>query len=230
MANTKPKEVKMLDELIKEVAAGKKVSLHAKTSREVVRLEREGMQVDTVILSMEFNGIVEGDRFAFKKNYSFAGDDSKYALGCLLIANNRLQMDYDRLREAGIPVNQEFFTFENSYIGLTGDASAKSPALRLQNFIHLARTGIPISVDVDLKRPAIVVKQEDAEKKGFGLVATFVFGTGEDKTTIEKIYATGSYDDAKKYQEEIKEVANKRLTRDCERLRRAGIKVDEPAF
>jgi hypothetical protein len=50
------------------------------------------------------------------------------------------------------------------------------------------------------------------------------------KTTIEKIYASGSSDDTKKYQNELKEVANKRLERDCERLRRAGIKVDKLAF
>ena len=230
MANTISEEVKMLEALIQAVSSGKKVELQGEPERKVVRLEREGRQVDTVILSMVYTGTVDGKPFTFKKDYSFANDDAQYALDCLLIANNRLQVDYDRLKDAGIAIEHNLFTFQNSFIGLNGDASVKSPALRLQNFIHFAQTGIPISVDVELKRPSIIVKQEDVESEKFVLVAAFVFSTGWEKTTIEKIYGIGSYDDAKKYQEEVKSVVNKRLERDCERLRRAGIKVDQIAF
>lgn len=229
MANTTSK-INMLEALIEEAASGKKIDLVGKPARKVVRFEREGRQVDTVILSMEYSGAVDGKPFAFKKDYSFADDEAQYALDCLLIANNRLQMDYDRLKDAGIAIEHDLFTFQNSFIGLNGDASVKSPAMRLQNFIHFAQTGIPISVDVQLKRPSIIVKQEDGERKGFGLVAAFTFSTGWEKTTIEKLYGTGSYDDPKKYLEELKKVANKRLERDCERLRRAGIKMDQIAF
>jgi hypothetical protein len=230
MANNISKQVQMLEALIEAAGSGKKVEIEGKPDRKVVRLEREGRQVDTVILSMAYSGTVDGKPFAFKKDYSFADDDAQYALDCLLSANTRLQVDYDRLKDAGIAIEHDLFTFQNSFIGLKGDASVKTPAMRLQNFIHFAQTGIPITVDVSLKRPSIVVKQEDGERKGFGLVGSFVFTTGWEKTTIEKIYATGSYDDPKKYQEELKEVANRRLERDCERLRRAGIKVDPIAF
>jgi hypothetical protein len=230
MANTLSQKVNMLQVLIEAAGSGKKVTLQGKPERKVARLEREGRQVDTVILSMAYSGTVDHTPFLFKKDYSFVDDDAQYALDCLLIANNRLLMDYDRLKEAGIAIERDLFTFQNSFIGLKGDASVKSPALRLQNFIHFAQTGIPITVDVALKRPSIIVKEKDGERKGFGLVAAFVFTTGWDKTTVEKIYATGSYEDSKKYQEELKEVANRRLERDCERLRRAGIKVDEIAF
>jgi len=222
--------VGMLAELMEYAASGKKVDLEVKPGRKVVRFEQEGRQVDTVILSMEYSGAVDGKPFVFKKDYSFADDDAKYALDCLLIANNRLQLDYDRLKDAGIEVKYELFTFQNSFIGLSGDASVKSPAMRLQNFIHFANTGIPISLDIELKRPSLFVRQEDGDRKGFGFVAAFVFTTGWEKTTIEKLYSTGSYDDTKKYQNELKEVANKRLERDCERLRRVGIKVDNLAF
>jgi hypothetical protein len=68
------------------------------------------------------------------------------------------------------------------------------------------------------------------EKKGFGCTAVFVFTTGDEKTTIEKLYALGSDEDSEKYREETKRVANKRLERDCERLRRAGLKVQEIGF
>ena len=230
MASNLSEEVKMLEALIDAAASGKKVEIEGKPDRKVVRLEREGRQVDSVMLSMAYSGTVDGKPFAFKKDYSFADDDAQYALDCLLSANNRLQVDYDRLMEAGIQIEHDLFTFQNSFIGLKGDASVRTPALRLQNFIHFAQTGIPITVAVSVRRPTIIVKQDGGERKGFGLVASFVFTTGWEKTTIEKIYATGSHDDTKKYQEELKEVANRRLERDCERLRRAGIKVDPIAF
>jgi hypothetical protein len=44
MANTKSEQVKMLEVLIESAAAGKKVDLNAKTTREVVKLQREGQE------------------------------------------------------------------------------------------------------------------------------------------------------------------------------------------
>ena len=87
-----------------------------------------------------------------------------------------------------------------------------------------------VSFDVGLTCPSITVKQEDGERKGFGFVADFVFCTGGEKTNIEMICGTGAYDDTKKYPEELKEAVNKLLERDSERLRRAGIKVDNLSF
>ena len=134
MKNAKPEQLKMLANLIDEAAAGKKIALNTKPIREVVKLKQEGQYVDTVILSMEYSGTVNGDPFAFKKEYSFAYDEAEYALESLLIANNRLQMDYERLKEAGILVKGEFFTFQNAFFGATWgrifeEAGFKAPGL-----------------------------------------------------------------------------------------------------
>ncbi len=230
MTSINPERVIMLADLIEAAAAGKKVDLKASPTRDVVRFRREGQDVDTVILSMEYSGTIDGKPFAFKKNYSLTDDNVKYAVECLLTANNRLQMDYERLKEAGIKAEDEFFTLENSFVGIPGDASTKRPALRLQDFVHLSRTGTRVLVDIDLKRPEIILKQEGMEKKGVAYVADFVFSVGEERTTIEKLYTLGSADESRKYQEEIRYIANKRLERDCERLRNAGMKVDTPSF
>jgi len=230
MTNAKPEQIKMLATLIDEAATEKKIVLNTKPIREVIKLKREGPYVDTVILSMEYSGTVNGEPFVFRKDYSLADDEAEYALECLLIANNRLQMDYERLEKAGIAVKGEFFTFQNSFLGLPGDASLKKPALRLQNFIHLMHAGVPVSVDVTLKCPDMIVKQANGEKKGFGCMAAFEFTTAESKTTIEKLYNVGCYDDTAEAQAETREVASKRLERDFERLRSAGMKVDALVF
>jgi hypothetical protein len=230
MADTKPQEIIMLEILIDAAISGKKVELSPEPVREVVKWEHDGEQVNTVILSMKYTGTIEGNPFKFNKNYSFTEDDTPNALACLLIANNRLQTDYDRLKEAGVAVKEEFFTFENAFIGLPGDASMKKPALRLQDFIHLSRAGIPVSVDVSLNRAAITLNQEGVEKKGVGYVAHFVFASGEEKTTIEKLYGLGSESDTEKYQKETRRMVNRRLERDCERLRRSGIQTDKLSF
>jgi hypothetical protein len=85
-------------------------------------------------------------------------------------------------------------------------------------------------VELTPKYPDLILKQEGLEKKGFACVAQFIFTTNEGPTTIEKLYGFGSYDDAKGYQAEVKVVATKRLERDCERLRRAGMKVNKVRF
>lgn len=223
----------MLETLIEKLSLTKKINLEAKPVREVVKLERDGQHVDTLILSMEYSGTVDDKPFKFKKNYSsFTEDSPQYALECLLIANNRLQMDYDRLEEAEIVLKEIFFNFQNSFMGLTGDATIKRkrPILRIQDFIQLSRTGFPVSVDVNLSRPAITLKKEEIEKKGFGFVANFIFKSGNEQTNIEKLYGLGPYDDAKRDQEDIVGVSNKRLERDCERLRSAGMEVDQLSF
>jgi hypothetical protein len=89
---------------------------------------------------------------------------------------------------------------------------------------------VPVSVDLALKFPDLLLKQEGLEKNGFACVAEFTFGTNEGRTTIEKLYGFGAYDDSKGYQSEVKVVATKRLERDCERLRRAGMKVAKLRF
>lgn len=218
-------DIRMLEDLINEASSGKRVVLKSNPSREVVSLMREGQEVDTVILSMEYSGKVDGKVFEFKKNYSFAEDVTQYALESLLISNNRLQMDYDRLKEAGIDFKGEFFNFQNSFVGLPGDASLRTPALRLQSFIHLSRAGAPVSVEVEPRCPDIYFKRGEKPEKGFGCIGAFVFTTGEDETLIEKLYGIGSYEDTKEFQKEVKEMANKRLARDCARLKNAGIQL-----
>lgn len=230
MTNAKAEQIKMLATLMEETVLDKKVVLNAKPMREVVKFKREDQDVDTVILFMDYSGTVNGEPFVFRKDYSFVYDEAEYALECLLVANNRLQMDYDRLEAAGIAVAHEFFTFQNAFMGPLGDSTLKRPALRLQNFIHLMRAGVPVSVEVTLKCPDMTVKQESGEKKGFGCIAAFEFTTGEGKAIIEKLYNIGCYDDPAAAQAETKKVANKRLERDCERLRSAGMKVDKLAF
>ncbi len=228
MVTKKFGEIAMLAELIDHAALGKKVDLKAKPVRDVIKLEQEGKIVDSVILSMEYSGTVDGEPFLFKKEYSHAHDETEYALGCLLIANNRLQIDYDRLKNGGIDAKPEFFTYQNTFLGLSGVASVKRPALRLQDFIHLAHAGIPVSVNVNID---IVTKEEGGEKKGFVYMATFVFTTEEGKTAIEKLYDQSLYDDTEERKARTREIATKRLERDCERLRSAGIKnVDTLTF
>lgn len=230
MTNLKSDNVAMLEVLIVEAALGKKISLHAKPVREVVQLERDGEYVNTVILSMEYRGTVEDKPFTFRKDYSFADDAPEDALECLLIANNRLQVDYERLKEVGVEIDAEFFNFRNCSLGLPGDVPLTRQPSRLQDFIQLARAGIPVSVDISLKRPAIVLEQGGAKKKGFGCIATFDFTVRTSKTSVEKLYGLGSYDDAKGDGVDIVEVANRRLDRDCERLRSAGMSVDKLTF
>jgi hypothetical protein len=230
MVTTQSQSVNMLAVLINDAVKGKKVSLKTKFLSEIITIQRSGRTLDTNVLSVEYSGRVDGKPFKIKKNYLFAEDSVRHPLECILIANNRLQLDYNRLKKAGITLKEDFFTLENSFEKLAADSPIKRPALRLQDFIQLCRAGVPVLVELTLKFPDLILKQEGLEKKGFACVAEFTFTTNEGKTTIEKLYGFGSFDDTKGYQSEVKAVATKRLERDCERLRRAGMKVSKLRF
>ena len=230
MVSRQAQSINMLAELIDDALKGKKVSLQTKFISEVITIQRNGRSVDTNVLSVEYSGRVDGKPFKIKKNYLFAEDNIRHPLECTLIANNRLQLDYSRLKKAGIKVKENYFTMENCFPKLAGEAQAKRPALRLQDFIQLCRAGVPVVVKLTLKYPDLILKQEGLEKKGFACVAEFTFTTNDGQTTVEKLYGFGAYDDTKGYQTEVKTVATKRLERDCERLKRAGMKVNKLRF
>ena len=99
----------MLAELINDAVKGKKVSLKTKFVSEIITIPRDGHSVDTNVLSVEYSGRVDGKPFKIKKNYLFAEDNIRHPLECTLIANNRLQLDYNRLKKAGIKVKERFF-------------------------------------------------------------------------------------------------------------------------
>lgn len=197
---------------------------------ELFAVERNGRTVDANVLSVEYSGRIDGNPFKIKKNYLFAEDSVRHPLESILIANNRLQLDYNRLKKAGLPLKEDYFTLENAFGRLAESTPIKRPALRLQDFIQLCRAGEPVSVDLNLKLPDLVLKQDGLEKKGFACVAEFTFTTKEGRTTVEKLYGFGAYTDSKGYQSELKAVATKRLERDCDRLRRAGMKVNKRRF
>lgn len=230
MSHSKTQPVLMLADLIREASAGKKIVLKTRFINEVIPVKREKLWIETNVLSVEYSGKIEGKPFKIKKNYLFSEDAVRNSLECLLIANNRLQMDYARLKKAGLAVPEEFFTFENTKIKPRPNGSTSRPAYRLQDFILLSRAGVPVSVTLTLKFPELVLNQEGREKKGIAYVAEYAFQTAEGKTKVEKLYGLASDEEPKVHQSEVKAVANKRLERDCERLRRAGIRVKKFLF
>ena len=70
MTTFKSDTINMLDVLIENAALGKRIDLHSKPVREVVQLERDGLEVNTVILSMRYSGKMDEEPFEFTKSYS----------------------------------------------------------------------------------------------------------------------------------------------------------------
>lgn len=230
MEKTTHEEITMLQDLINLAKAGKRVGLKATPVRDKVRFEQKGGHRETIILSMEYSGTADGNPFSFKKSYAFAEEDPRQALLWVLIANSRVKMDHERLREVGIQVRAESFTFNDAFMDFPGGLRSENPPLRLQNFVDLAGKGGSLSVEIVLKTPSMTLQQDNMEKEGFGCVASFVFTTRDGLSTVEKLYALASYNDTKEFQSAVKRIATTRLERDCERLRQAGMKCENKAF
>ena len=70
-----------------------------------------------------------------------------------------------------------FFNLQNCFMDLPGDVSMESPDMRLQGFINFSRAGVPVSVDVTLERPVIVLTQEGIKKNCGSDSSGLIIGT-----------------------------------------------------
>ncbi len=232
MANTVRKEIIMLEELILYASYGKSIEIEANPHIEAAEIDFDDRRFDVSILLTEFSGLVDGNPFRFVKSYSFTDETQQEALDSIITANSRLQGDYDRLEKVGISIEKQFFSFVDNFMNITMLTFVMDiPKLRLQRFVDLSYAGISVPVHVELKRPGLLIKKEDEVKKGYGCLASFSSGAGNKTMTIDKLYGIGCYDDTKrKVPVDIIEAADKRLERDCERLRNAGLKIVAPSF
>jgi hypothetical protein len=94
-----------LEELFVHATFGKKVDLRVAPVPEIVRVERDGRYIKTIILSVEYSGSIDDKPFTFNKYYSMTDDVPDNALRRILMANKRLKNDFEKLKEAGIEMN-----------------------------------------------------------------------------------------------------------------------------
>ncbi len=108
---------------------------------------------------------------------------------------------------------------------------------RLEDYIAIAREGKAVQVTVDLMKIVIIQRvhpgeTEEASKEidSYLLQGDFSFVSGVNAGTVSKIYVVGSMEESLDAAKLSSNVANQRLKMDYNRLKDAGIRVEERYF
>jgi len=100
-----------------------------------------------------FNGTVNGEEYSFRKCY---------ARGCpynlcpqvsqaVMIANRYLQRDFKSLKDVGIEMESKLFTLDDMVVKFDKLHENGGPLLIIDDYIHMAREGNDVSINVALE-------------------------------------------------------------------------------
>lgn len=100
-----------------------------------------------------YGGQVNGEPYAFRKCYARGGPDKRgpHVFQAVMIANHYLTRDYERLKNAGIKVPNKEFSLEEMMIKLDGVKEESGPPVTIDDYIHIAKEGNPVKVDINLE-------------------------------------------------------------------------------
>jgi hypothetical protein len=103
-------------------------------------------------------------------------------------------------------------------------------AMRLEDFIKLAKEGKKIEVEIELEKKNITEKLPGKEVNAYLLIATYLFKHNEKTTLVSKVYMMGFMEESLNLVRTHKNIANARLKMDYRRLKEANIKFREKFF
>lgn len=113
----------------------------------------------------------------------------------------------------------------------------KSQVDRLEDYIALARGGKVVHVEIELKKEKISQKvhpEETEEMKDeipmYLLVGDYTLNVEGETQGVSKVYVLGSMEESRVPSSGNKNIANQRLKMDYQRLKDAGIVLEEKYF
>ncbi len=117
------------------------------------------------------------------------------------------------------------------------NTTAQRTQARLEDFIHRARKGTPVKLEITLKKHIITEKvhpEQTQDMKSeidrYLLLGDFAFRAEAEKQTVTKVYMLGSMEESREYTNVNRNIANERLKMDYKRLRESGITFEEKYF
>ena len=220
---------KRLDDLIKLKKAGKQIFLDHMLKKKTVSVgdHHLGLPSAKTLFFVKFKGKVEGTAFYFEKEYLYGDKKSqKHTLrDCILVANQRLGRDYNRLQAVGISFKENFFTLKDVLTDFSPEHIVQTPIPTLEDFIRLSNTGVDIVVEANLHRRLKIESVKKEDLWGFCYIGVFWIAYASEEAKVEKIYSQGLDDGPNEEKRRKLLLANRRLMSDLERLKEAGITV-----
>jgi hypothetical protein len=161
----------------------------------------------------QFSGTVEGEPYAFRKCYARGCSHNlcPHVSQAVMIANRYLQRDYRVLKAAGIVVEQRLFTLEDMIVKFEGCEDQYDPTLTIEDYIHMAREGNKISMEIAPEFVPAVEHFSNYQNAQTFLTASFsVSGLGR-RHRVERCFACYQTDREREEKKPMVQLANARL-------------------
>jgi hypothetical protein len=167
-----------------------------------------------VVFIGQFSGTADRQQYAFRKCYArgCTHDLCLRVSQAVMIANRYLQRDYHRLEQSGIVIEKKLFTLEGSVVRMTALKDNPKEALIIDDYIHMAKGGKKISVDINLEFVHAVEHFEYHQNRQTFLLADFTVTEQGNSATCQR--CLGCYRTERELEERPLQisVANDRLS------------------
>jgi hypothetical protein len=189
-------------------------------------------EFQTVLFFCRFSGAIEGEEYDFRKCYARGCPHNlcPHVSQAVMIANRYLNKDYRRLQDAGIDVQMKLFSLEDMVVKFQDFREEQGPTLTLDDYIHIAREGSDVSMEVSVEYlPAVENFGNHKERRTF-LLANFdvaSLGAAHQCQRCLACFATEREADEKPRQARI---ANERLDRLFKEFDQAGVTYNKRFF
>ncbi len=185
-----------------------------------------------ILFFCRFSGTIDNTEYNFRKCYARGCPQNlcPHVSQAVMIANRYLQKDYRALKEAGIHIETRLFSLDDMVVKFQDLRQEQGPILTLDDYIHIAREGSDVSMEVSVEYlPAVENFGNRKERRTF-LLADFevtTLGITHQCQRCLTCYATDQEADEKLRQLRI---ANDRLSKLFKEFDQAGIKYQKRFF
>lgn len=184
------------------------------------------------IFLCRFDGEIDGVPYCFRKCYARGCPHNlcPHVSQAVMIANRYLQRDYILLRKAGIDVEERLFTLEDMLVKFDGYQEEHDPTLTIDDYIHMAKEGTEVSVEIGLEYVPAVEHFANYQNSQTFLNVDFVVESLGKKHNFQRCFACYQTDREEEEKSSQVEVANARLRELYEEFDAASIKYAKRFF
>ncbi len=179
-----------------------------------------------------YEGEIDGEKYSFRKCYARGCPHNlcPHVSQAVMIANRYLQRDYVLLRKAGMEVEERLFTLEDMLVKFDGYQEETDPTLTIDDYIHMAKEGTEVSVDIDLEYVPAVEHFANYQNSQTFLNADFVVESLGKRHNFQRCFACYQTDRQEAEKGDQVEVANARLRELYKEFDAASIRYEKCFF
>ncbi|OQY51466.1 MAG: hypothetical protein B6230_04765 [Desulfobacteraceae bacterium 4572_89] len=160
-----------------------------------VNFAHENHEFQAYTFLCKYSGSVNNKEFFFRKCYAKGCPHNlcPHVAQAVMIANRYLKKDYKKLLDAGILVNETFFTLEDMVLKFKELGREKDETsggiLTIHDYINIAKEGNPVEVQIHLEMIPAVEHFANQKNEQTYLMADFDIMTLGKKNKLQRCFA-----------------------------------------